>query len=471
MDRFCGIAGGSVARANDHVLAPHHRSTARPGAYGAARGVVKVRQRGQGPTPPGSTARWWLRYGRTAPECHSRGAPRSRCHWYVTELSPRHGHSWAPSHQDARVTHLEETLQRDIERISGKFREMATLVDTALRGCVQAMTQANRQLAYSVILRDQRIDELEKEIDRLSLEFIVRQQPVGRHLRFAYATIKINSQLERVGDYAESMARQILSLDAIESPVPSDLFLPIANLAIPMVRSAVDAFVNQNPDLARKTIESEDAVDQMRHRLSHELLLMSRDGRIALEALAPLQNILNRFERVADQAKSISQDVLYLCTGEYVKHLGSDVFRVLFVDGENSSASAMAEAIGNSLNQPAFVFSSAGLERKSVEPATMEFLRAKGLESARPNSKSLEQIPYLDQYQIIVALGKDAQSAFPAPPTKVVCLDWSSVYASIDGENADDTAAGLERIYRFLHDHIKDLVEAVLIDDRSPVGK
>lgn len=369
------------------------------------------------------------------------------------------------------MTHLEETLQRDIERISGKFREMATLVDTALRGCVEAMAQANRQLAYSVILRDQRIDELEKEIDRLSLEFIVRQQPVGRHLRFAYATIKINSQLERVGDYAESMARQILSLDAIESPVPSDLFLPIANLAIPMVRSAVDAFVNQTPDLARKTIESEDAVDQMRHRLSHELLLMSRDGRIALEALAPLQNILNRFERVADQAKSISQDVLYLCTGEYVKHLGSDVFRVLFVDGENSSASAMAEAIGNSLNQPAFVFSSAGLERKSVEPMTMEFLRAKGLGSARPNSKSLEQIPYLDQYQIIVALGRDAQSAFPAPPTKVVCLDWSAVYSSVDGENADDTIAGLERMYRFLHDHIKDLVEAVLIDDRSPVGK
>lgn len=365
------------------------------------------------------------------------------------------------------MTHLEESLQRDIDRISSKFQEMAVLADTALRGCVRAMAETNRQLAYSVVLRDQRIDELEKEIDRLSLEFIVRQQPVGRHLRFAYAAIKINSQLERVGDYAESIARQILGLCNIDAPLPADLFVPIANLAIPMVRTAIEAFTTQNADLAKATMEHEDAVDQLRHRLSHELLQLRQDGKIPLEALAPLQNILNRFERVADQAKSISQDVLYLCTGEYVKHLGSDVYRVLFVDDQNSSASQMAECIGNSLKQQAFVFSSAGLERKSVDPETMAFLRKKGLDVARQNSKALEQIPYLDQYQIIVALSKDAQSSFPAPPTKVVCLDWSAVYPNLDGPPSQNFENELERTYRFLHDHIKDLVEAVLSDDRS----
>ncbi|HEY5955381.1 MAG TPA: phosphate signaling complex protein PhoU [Polyangiaceae bacterium] len=367
------------------------------------------------------------------------------------------------------MTHLEESLQRDIERICSKFQEMAALADTALRGCIRAMTEANRQLAYSVILRDQRIDELEKEIDRLSLEFIVRQQPVGRHLRFAYAAIKINSQLERVGDYAESIARQILALNNISAAVPSDLFAPIANIAIPMVRSAINAFTQQDSELAKRTMEHEDAVDQLRHRLSSNLLQLRLEDKIPLEALAPLQNILNRFERVADQAKSISQDVLYLCTGEYVKHLGSDVYRVLFVDDQNSSASQIAESIGNSLNQPAFVFSSAGIERKSVDPATMAFLRKKGLDVARQSSKSLEQIPYLDQYQIVVALSKGAQSSFPAPPTKVVCLDWSAIYSTSDQQEASLPSAEseLEHIYRFLNDHINDLVEAVLVDDRT----
>ena len=86
---------------------------------------------------------------------------------------------------------------------------------------MQALAESNRQLAYSVIVRDQRIDELEKEIDRLCLEFIVRQQPVAGTLRFAYAAIKINSELERVGDYAESMARQILMLSSDRAQVPS----------------------------------------------------------------------------------------------------------------------------------------------------------------------------------------------------------------------------------------------------------
>lgn len=110
-------------------------------------------------------------------------------------------------------THYEETLQRDIDRIRRKLTEMGALAQRALKHCVQALLERNRQLAYSVILRDQRIDELEKEIDRLCLEFIVRQQPVAGTLRFAYSTIKINLELERVGDYAESMARQVIILD------------------------------------------------------------------------------------------------------------------------------------------------------------------------------------------------------------------------------------------------------------------
>ena len=108
------------------------------------------------------------------------------------------------------MTHYEETLQRDIERIRAKVRQMGSLAEAALKTSMRALVERNRQTAYSVIVRDQRIDELEKEIDRLCLEFIVRQQPVAGTLRFAYAAIKINSELERVGDYAESIARQVV---------------------------------------------------------------------------------------------------------------------------------------------------------------------------------------------------------------------------------------------------------------------
>src|SRR2546425_10500922 len=99
---------------------------------------------------------------------------------------------------------------------------MAGLAERSLRSSLQALVERNRQLAYAIILRDQYIDEMEKEIDRLCLEFLVRQQPVALHLRFAYATIKINLELERIGDYAESIARQVLKISALEPPPSFD---------------------------------------------------------------------------------------------------------------------------------------------------------------------------------------------------------------------------------------------------------
>src|ERR1041385_5865235 len=137
------------------------------------------------------------------------------------------------------ATHLEESLQRDIDRIRGKVKEMAGLAERALCRCLKALGEKNRVLAYSVILGDQRIDELEKEVDRLCLEFLVRQQPVAGPLRLAYATIRINLELERVGDYAEAIARQVLKLTAMDAPIPIERFAEIANLSIAMLHDAV----------------------------------------------------------------------------------------------------------------------------------------------------------------------------------------------------------------------------------------
>src|SRR2546428_11139959 len=131
-------------------------------------------------------------------------------------------------------SHYEETLQRDVKAIQDKITRMAQLDERALRDSLKALVERNRQLACAVILRDQRIDELEKEIDRLCLEFLLRQQPVAGHLRFAYVTIKINLELERIGDYAESMARQILVLEGLDVAIPYERFAEIGELAIPM---------------------------------------------------------------------------------------------------------------------------------------------------------------------------------------------------------------------------------------------
>lgn len=365
-------------------------------------------------------------------------------------------------------SHFEETLQRDIARLKAKIVEMSGLAERALKSCLIALRDRNRQLAYSVILRDQRIDELEKEIDRLCLEFIVRQQPVAGNLRFAYALIKINSELERVGDYAESMARQVLTILGVEGvEVPHDRFAEIATLAVPMLHDAVQAFVTLDAELARKTIETEDRVDVLRHQLNTELVRLREQNKFPLEALSPLMTIVNRFERAADQAKAICQEVVYVCTGEYAKHRGTEVYRVLFVDEHNATRSAMAEGIGNSLGQPKFIFSSAGLDPWRTDGAAVTYLKDKGIDISRHAPRSVEQVPHLDHYQIIVALADDARRVFPPPPTKAVCLDWSLKDPSKASGTADEVRSAYEESYQFLHAHIQDLVEAILGDETT----
>ncbi len=363
------------------------------------------------------------------------------------------------------ATHFEENLQRDIHRLHGKITEMSGLAERALRECLQALRDHNRQLVYSIILRDQRIDELEKEIDRLCLEFIVRQQPVAGTLRFAYATIKINSELERVGDYAESVARQILFLSGIEVVVPYDRFAEIGSLAIPMLHDAIQAFVKQDTELATRTMEVEDRVDVLRHQTNAALVRMREENQIPLEALGPLMTIVNRFERVADQAKSICQEVMHMCTGEYMKHKGNEVYRVLFADEHNACRSQMAEGIGNALGQTRFIFASAGLEPWRIDDATLKFLGEKGVDISRHAPKSIEQVPNVDHYQIIVAVADQARKVFPPPPTKAVCLDWSVKDPSQVKGTPEEIHAAYEETYQFLRANIQDLVEAVLGDE------
>ena len=206
--------------------------------------------------------------------------------------------------------HYEEHLQRDIDLIRKKIGAMAGLADRALRDSLEALVHNNLTLAYSVILRDQYIDELEKELDRLCLEFLVRQQPVAGHLRFAYATIKINLELERIGDYAESIARQVLKVSSIHERIPVAAFSELANVSIPMLRNSVKAFVEQDAALARSAMDDEDKADGLRTKLDAELLRLHQEGQIPLSALNPLQTIARRFERVADQGKLVRQQLL-----------------------------------------------------------------------------------------------------------------------------------------------------------------
>lgn len=363
---------------------------------------------------------------------------------------------------------LEERLRRSIDLIRNKVTEMGTQAEQATEASLKALRENNRQLAYAIILRDQRIDQLEKELDRLCLEFLVRQQPVAGHLRFVYAALKINTGLERIGDYAESIARQVLFISSEESNVSLDRFIEIGELSIKMLHDAIQSFVDQNVDLARKTIELESEVDSIRTQIRLDLLQAHREGKVPVEMIIPLLIVGARFERVADQSVNICEEVLYMCTGEVLKHLGKETFRVLFLSKGNSMRSQMAEGIANSLGLEQFVFTSAGITPRLVDPLTVSFMKEKGIDITMQNSKSIQQIPNLDHYQVIILLSQEAEEAARPLPAKSIVLQWHTPDPSKEKGKPEEVRKSYEKTFNYINTHIRDFVQAVISDEMYP---
>lgn len=358
------------------------------------------------------------------------------------------------------MSYYESSLQHDLTRLHDKLAEMAARNEQSLRDGLTALLTYDRQLAYSIILRDTFIDALDREIDRLCLEFIIRQQPVGLHLRFAAAAIKVNLELERVGDYARSIARQVLKLSRIGAPPVPASFKGLAESAIPLLGEAIAAFNAQDAEMARRLIGAQADVEAVRSRIGEEVFQARQAGTIPLEAFDPLMTIARRYERVADQAKNISQETIYMVTGEYAKHERGAVLRVIFVGGANAGPSQMAEAIGQSLGDPRFLFSSAGVSPKTLDQGLVEFLATKGIELVHAKARPLTQVPNLDRYQVFIALAPEARKAFPPANAKTVNLEWLVPKPAAGAPLG--TPAAYEETWQYLQGQINDLVQALL---------
>ncbi len=358
-------------------------------------------------------------------------------------------------------SHLEATLQEDLEEIRSKVILMGELAEAAVRGGIRAVLDKDRPGAYGVILRDRYIDQAENELDRLCLRFLVRHQPAGATLRFAYACIRINLELERVGDYAEAIAREALRLSKIDVALPLDRLQQIAALAEPMLHDAIRSFVEQDAGLASQTIETDEAVDLLRDKLIKDVTREFRDGKLPFEALFPLIMVIRRLERVSDQARNISMEALYLCTGEIMKHAGSSTLQVLFVDERSSCRSLMAEHIGRSLAEPGFDFSSAGLDPLPITAATASFMASKGFDVTRSVPRALTSLEDLEDQDVIALLATEAKRAFPRRPRKAVLIEWPVEDPSLATGSEAEVRAAYQATYTYLETHIRELVAAI----------
>lgn len=359
---------------------------------------------------------------------------------------------------------LEEVIERDLQEIRDELQKMARLVVRGLKDATQALQSRDRRLAYSVILGDNRIDVLEGHVDQLCQEFLIRHMPVAGQLRFVIAATKVNSELERMGDYADAIARRTVALVNVSELPTTERLFEMAEVAIAMVEEATAAFIDEDPERAQKALDREAAVDELNHDLFQELAHPDR-GESDLTTRFALLGVLNRFERVADRACNVAEDAIYAVRGEVVRHRPRTEQRVLLLSKQDSTLGPMAEAMAQKRAPLMYSFTSAGLEPGDIDTRMVAFMAKRGIEVARNRSRSLEEVGKLDDFQVVVLLSKQAEDACPQLPYKTVALTWELPDPSIVEGTPAEVDAAYSRAFAEIDTKLGDLLHALLGDN------
>jgi phosphate transport system regulatory protein PhoU len=217
-------------------------------------------------------------------------------------------------------------LQRDLEALKKEILQLGNLVETAINTSIQALNNREIALADRVFELEEEINEKEVHIEEECLKILALHQPVAVDLRFIVVVLKVNNDLERMGDFAKNIAKRATHLANL-TPIP--MFQGFTNelpvLVRSMVRKSLDALVSLDVELARSVINMDDRVDEINRQMYEEVhATIVRDVKntdVAMNLLSTSRYM----ERIADLSTNIAEDVVFMVEGRVVRHIDTDI--------------------------------------------------------------------------------------------------------------------------------------------------
>jgi phosphate transport system protein len=216
--------------------------------------------------------------------------------------------------------HVKPHFFEDLAALKQELTTQGTLVESRVARAMQALTQKDAESLDLVTIGDVEVNARQMTIDDRAFKLLALHQPVAVDLRLIVATVKINADLERVGDLAVNVAEAARRYLA-GVPLPEQAMLPrMADIAEAMLREALDAFVTGNLGIAQAVLERDDALDSLRVQTFRRLVdVMTADSSAVQQALE-LMAIARHLERIGDHATNIAEDVFFVIAGEDVRH-------------------------------------------------------------------------------------------------------------------------------------------------------
>ena len=211
-------------------------------------------------------------------------------------------------------------LLRDLERLKKEILALGSLVEQAIRKATIALVERRSDLAEEVIQGDRDIDAREVAIEEECLKVLALHQPVAADLRFIITTLKVNNDLERMGDLASNIAARARHLAGGDPlPLPKDFGLMVDHVRS-MVRDSLDALVTVDTDLARSICAADSEVDELHRKMFVHIQELMRADPASIEKGIQVLSVSRHLERIADLATNIAEDVEFMVVGKITRH-------------------------------------------------------------------------------------------------------------------------------------------------------
>jgi phosphate transport system protein len=215
---------------------------------------------------------------------------------------------------------MERQFEFHLEKLRSRIIKMSSLVEEQLEFALKSFDEENPQLAELVREREENVNKLDRKIEKTCQKIIALSQPVAMDLRLVISALTINTNLERVGDLAENIARNYLKIEKKPDFIDQTKYYDMAKIVQQMIKEAIDSFNNNDPKLAREVIEFDNQLDDL-FAENREIIinLMKSDPTKIDEALCVLE-ISRHMERIGDHATNIAEDVYFIVEAQLIKH-------------------------------------------------------------------------------------------------------------------------------------------------------
>jgi len=215
---------------------------------------------------------------------------------------------------------MSQLLQKEIDKIKRQILTLGAIVEERVHLAVRAIDERDSALAQKIIDGDPEIDRMDVDMEEDCLKLLALYQPVAIDLRFIVSVIKINSELERIGDLAVNIGERAVFL-AGQKPVDISFDFPSMSEKVKaMLKNSLDALVNMNTATAARVIETDDEIDTMNRAMYQTTQQGIRKHPDRVESLMHLWSVSRHLERIADHATNIAEDVIYMIQGTIVRH-------------------------------------------------------------------------------------------------------------------------------------------------------